>query len=160
VGAVTGFLLFNAPHPWRGQRRTFMGDTGSLVLGFVIVWFSIALTQPAGDKVPPVVMLWVVGLVLLDVFTVTVRRIIRRRDPAAPDRAHIHHLLLRRGYSVRESLLILLAGNAILGAVGTAGWWLGLPEFALFMAFLALGLLYLALFLYPGRLMRWTRRRA
>lgn len=159
LGAVIGFLLFNAPHPWHGRRRTFMGDTGSLVLGFVIAWFSIELAQRPGEAVPPVVMLWVVGIVLFDLFTVTVRRLIRRRDPAAPDRAHIHHLLLRRGYTVGQTLAILLAINALLGATGAIGWAIGLPEHVLFAAFLLLGALYLAVFLFPARFMRITRRR-
>lgn len=160
LGAVIGFLLFNAPHPWHRRRRTFMGDTGSLVLGFVIAWFSIELTQRPGESVPPVVMLWVVGIVLFDLFTVTVRRLIRRRDPAAPDRAHIHHLLLRRGYTVAQTLAILLAINALLGAAGTIGWAIGLPEHVLFAAFLLLGALYLGVFLFPARFMRIARRRA
>lgn len=160
LGAVAGFLLFNAPHPWRGRRRTFMGDTGSLVLGFVVAWFSIDLTQRPGAAVPPVVMLWVVGVVLFDLFTVTVRRLIRRRDPAAPDRAHIHHLLLRRGYTARETLLILLTVNALLGVIGTTGWSVGMPEYVLFAAFIVLGVLYVAIFLFPARFMRIARERS
>ncbi|MCS7046994.1 MAG: undecaprenyl/decaprenyl-phosphate alpha-N-acetylglucosaminyl 1-phosphate transferase, partial [Gemmataceae bacterium] len=132
IGALLGFLFFNAPHPWRARHRVFMGDTGSLVLGFVIVWFSIELTQRRGPSVPPVVMLWIVGLVLFDVFTVTVRRLLTRRDPAAPDRAHIHHLLLRCGSSERRARATLLLANALLGAVGVAGWAYGASERALF----------------------------
>lgn len=159
LGAVIGFLLFNVPHRWRRSRRTFMGDTGSLVLGFVIAWFSIELTQRPGKSVPPVVMLWVVGIVLFDLFTVTVRRLIRRRDPAAPDRAHIHHLLLRRGYTAGQTLAILLASNALLGVAGTIGWAVGLPEHVLFAAFIVIGLLYVAIFMFPARFMRIARRR-
>lgn len=158
IGAIAGFLVFNLPHPWRGRRRTFMGDTGSLVLGFLIAWFAIDLTQRETHAVAPVVMLWVVGLVLFDVFTVTVRRLIRRRDPAAPDRGHIHHLLLRRGLSVRQTLVVLLGANALLGAIGTAGWAAGLPDYVLFAAFIGVGVVYLALFLFPGRFMRIARR--
>ncbi len=160
LGAVTGFLLFNAPHPLRGRRRIFMGDTGSLVLGFVVAWFSIELTQRPGTAVPPVVMLWVVGIVLFDLFTVTVRRLMRRRDPAAPDRAHIHHLLLRRGYTATQTLLILLAANALLGVIGTIGWSVGLPDYALFGAFVVVGVLYVAIFLFPARFMRIARERS
>jgi len=158
IGAIAGFLLFNAPLPWRGDRRVFMGDTGSLVLGLVVVWFSIDFTQRADNTVPPVVMLWIVGVLLLDVFTVTARRILRRRDPAAPDRAHIHHLLLRRGYSATRTMLILLAANAALGAIGVFGWRSGVSETVLFFAFFALGLIYLAVFLYPGRWLYGRRR--
>lgn len=157
IGGILGFLAFNAPFRWRGAR-TFMGDTGSLVLGFVVVWFAIDLTQQHAAVVTPVTMLWVVGLVLFDLFTVTVRRLIRRRDPAAPDRAHIHHLLLRRGISTGRTFLILLTANAGLAAVGTVGWLCQVPERYMFAGFCALGLLYVALFLFPARFMRMRRR--
>jgi UDP-GlcNAc:undecaprenyl-phosphate GlcNAc-1-phosphate transferase len=158
MGAVFGFLLFNAPHPFRGRRRTFMGDTGALVLGFVVAWFTVEFSQRSSGGVPPVVMLWVVGVVLFDVFTVTVRRVLRRRDPAAPDRAHLHHLLLRRGHTPTQALVTIVATNAALGLIGTVGWQAGLSERTLFIAFFVIGLTYLALFLYPGRFMRWARR--
>ena len=53
-------------------------------------------------------MLWVLGIVLMDVFTVTVRRLARRRSPMAADRDHIHHMLLRRGYSAWQTLGLLV----------------------------------------------------
>ena len=162
MGALAGFLLFNLPHPWRGHRRTFMGDTGSLVLGFVVAWYSIGLTQGArqgaGAAVPPVVMLWVTGIVLFDLFTVTIRRVLRRRDPAAPDRAHVHHLLLRRGMSPAHAVAFLLVVNLGLGAMGTLGWAVGVPETWLFAGYVVVALVYLGLFLFPARLFR--RRRA
>ncbi len=158
LGALAGFLAFNLPHPWRGSRRTFMGDTGSLILGFVMAWFSIDLTQRPLAHVPPIVMPWVMGIVLLDLATVTLRRLIRRRDPALPDRAHIHHLLLRRGHSATDTLLMLLAANVFLGLIGTALWRLGVPDSASFGLFLLLAAIYLAIFLLPTRLWRLLPR--
>jgi UDP-GlcNAc:undecaprenyl-phosphate GlcNAc-1-phosphate transferase len=160
LGAVLGFLLFNVPHPWRGRWRTFMGDAGSLVLGFAVAWFTIDLTQRRGGAVPPVVMLWVVGLVLFDLFTVTVRRLLRRRSPVAADRAHIHHLLQRCGLSSRATWAVLVAANVMLGAIGTIGWRAGVPEPALFAGYLALGLAYFAAFIRPRWLIRRYRRAA
>jgi UDP-GlcNAc:undecaprenyl-phosphate GlcNAc-1-phosphate transferase len=154
LGALAGFLLFNLPHPWRGARRTFMGDTGSLILGFVVAWFSIELTQRPGARIPPVVMLWVVSVVLLDLLTVTLRRILRRRDPALPDRGHVHHLLLRRGYSARRCLVVLLGADCVLSLVGTVLWQAGVPDYLSFGAFLAVAAAYLGLFLFPSRLWR------
>jgi UDP-GlcNAc:undecaprenyl-phosphate/decaprenyl-phosphate GlcNAc-1-phosphate transferase len=159
LGALAGFLLFNLPHPWRGARRTFMGDTGSLILGFVVAWFSVDLTQRPGAHVPPVVMLWVVGVVLLDLLTVTLRRIIRRRDPALPDRGHIHHVLLRRGWNAGQSLVWLLGANVVLGLAGTLLWRLGVPDYASFGGFLIVAALYLGLFLFPSRLWRLLPKR-
>lgn len=158
AGGVTGFLLFNLPHRWRGRQRVFMGDTGALVLGFVIAWFSIALSQAPEGRVPPVVMLWVVGVVLFDVFTVTVRRVLRRRDPASPDRAHLHHLLLRRGHSPRRALALIVGANAALGLAGTILWRAGASESLMFVLFMLLGIAYVALFLYPARVLRMARR--
>jgi len=159
IGAVLGFLLFNAPHPWRGRRRTFMGDTGSLVLGFTVTWFTIELTQRQDVAVPPVVMLWVVGLVLFDVFTVTVRRLLQRRDPVAPDRAHVHHVLQRCGMSVVQTWVVLLACNTALGTIGTVAWWVGVPEQFLLVGFILFGCAYFAAFFRPGRLLRLVNQR-
>jgi UDP-GlcNAc:undecaprenyl-phosphate GlcNAc-1-phosphate transferase len=157
LGALGGFLLFNLPHPWRGHRRTFMGDTGSLVLGFVVAWYAVGLTQGYGPTVPPVVMLWITGIVLFDLFTVTVRRILRRRDPAAPDRAHIHHILLRRGLSPARVVTLLLGANVALGAIGSLGWAAGVPQTWLFATYLAVAVAYLGMFLFPARLIRRRR---
>ena len=131
-----------------------MGDTGSLVLGFVVAWFSITLTQRSGDHVPPVVMLWVTGVILLDLLTVTLRRILRRRDPALPDRGHLHHLLLRRGLSTGEALALILVANLVLGGIGIALWLLGVAEYTSFGAFLMVTAAYLVAFLFPTRLWR------
>jgi len=159
LGALMGFLLFNVPHPWRGRRRTFMGDTGSLVLGSAVAWFSIELTQRQGAHVPPVLMLWVVSVVLFDIFTVTVRRVVRRRDPTSADRAHLHHILMRCGFSPTVTTALIVFGNMAMGAIGTLAWRLGAPEPALFTGFIAIGLAYVGLFLYPARLLRRMRRR-
>lgn len=136
-----------------------MGDTGSLVLGFMVAWFSIELTQDGPDAVPPVVMLWVVGLVLFDVFTVTVRRLLQRRDPVSPDRTHVHHVLQRCGMSTVQTWIALLLCNALLGAIGTAGWRLGVQDDILCGAFLLVGFAYFVIFFRPGRLLRWSAQR-
>ena len=158
LGAVLGFLPFNVPHPWRGRWRTFMGDAGSLVLGFAVAWLTIDLTQRRPAAVPPVVMLWVVGLVLFDLFTVTVRRLLRRRSPVAADRAHIHHLLQRCGFSSRVTWVTLIALNVLLGAIGTIAWRGGVSEPVLFGAYLALGVAYFAALIRPRWLIRRFRR--
>jgi UDP-GlcNAc:undecaprenyl-phosphate GlcNAc-1-phosphate transferase len=157
LGAVAGFLVFNLPPPLRVGHRTFLGDTGSLILGFVVAWFSVDLTQRATAHVPPVVMLWTTAVVLFDVFTVTVRRLVRRRDPALPDRGHLHHLLMRRGYSQCVVLGIILGAQALLATVGLVLWRGGAPEVVSFALFLAAGGLYVLVFFFPGRYWRMRR---
>ena len=158
AGAVVGFLFFNLPWPLRGEHRTFMGDAGSMVLGFAIAWFSVSLTQQNMNNVPTPTMLWVLGLLLMDVFTVTVRRLARRRSPMSPDRDHIHHILMRRGYSPRAVLALLVAANALMAAVGTALWRLDVPDWWIFWSFLAVCAAYFAFFFMPFRLYRLRAR--
>jgi len=158
AGATFGFLLFNLPWALCGRHRTFMGDAGSMVLGFAIAWFSISLTQNNAVNVPAPVMLWLLGILLMDVFTVTVRRLARRRSPMAPDRDHIHHILLRRGYSPRATLVILVGANAVLAAIGTVLWVLKVPDWWIFWSFLVICAIYFALFFMPFRLYRRRAR--
>jgi UDP-GlcNAc:undecaprenyl-phosphate GlcNAc-1-phosphate transferase len=136
-----------------------MGDAGSLVLGFAVAWFTIDLSQGAGAIVPPVVMLWVVGLVLFDLFTVTVRRILRKRSPVAADRGHIHHLLQRSGLSDIGAWAAILSANVLFGAVGAILWRAGVAEPALFAGYLAAAFVYFAAFIRPAWLLRLARRR-
>ena len=158
AGAVIGFLFFNLPWPLRGRHRTYMGDAGSMVLGFAIAWFSISLSQHHVEAVSPPTMLWVLGLLLMDVFTVTVRRLARRRSPMSPDRDHIHHILMRRGYSPRATLAVLVSTNALLALIGTSLWRLGVPDWWIFWSFLLVCAGYFALFFLPFRLYRFRAR--
>ena len=154
AGAIIGFLFFNLPWPARGEHRTFMGDAGSMVLGFAIAWFAVSLTQQNLNNVPPPTMLWVLGLILMDVFTVTVRRLARRRSPMSPDRDHIHHILMRRGFSPQAALLVLVGANTVLAIIGTSLWQLGVPDSWIFWSFLLVCVAYFAMFFMPFRLYR------
>lgn len=157
AGAIAGFLFFNAPWPWRRDAwRTFMGDAGSMALGLTVAWFSIELSQRSEAAVAPVVMLWVLAVPLLDLFTVTIRRIIRRRDPALADRGHIYHVLMRRGWAPRQTVLTLVITQALLATLGVTLWAAGTPQWLLFAMFLAVATAFVAAFLFPGR---WLRRR-
>uniref|UniRef100_Q474S6 Glycosyl transferase, family 4 n=2 Tax=Cupriavidus TaxID=106589 RepID=Q474S6_CUPPJ len=160
-GALLGFLFFNAPHPLRGGKRVFLGDAGSLMLGFALAWFSVELSQPvynAGQHVPPVVMLWVFGFILIDLLSVVLRRAVLGRNPLSADRTHLHHLLLRLNVSPPLVVLIILLSNLLLGLLGVAGWKLGLPERFLFLGFVLTALAHLVAMRNASRFLRRLRR--
>lgn len=159
-GGIIGFLLFNLPSPVR-RGLVFLGDAGSLLLGYAISWFAVQLSQPqynGGGYVPPVVMLWVVGLILIDLLAVVVRRAIKGRNPLSADRTHLHHLLLRIGFNSRQAVWVLLASNFVFGLIGVGAWKLGVPESLLFVAFLALTCLHLLMMRRAWVLIRWAHR--
>jgi UDP-GlcNAc:undecaprenyl-phosphate GlcNAc-1-phosphate transferase len=134
------------PNPLRRSRRVFLGDAGSLMLGFAIVWFAVELSQPAYNEkrhVPPVVMVWVVGLLLIDLLAVVTRRIFSGRNPMSADRTHVHHILSRMGMSQNAVIWTILISNALLGLIGVVAWKLGVPESWLFLSLLVLTVAHL-----------------
>lgn len=160
-GALLGFLFFNMPNPLRGKKRVFLGDAGSLMLGFSIVWFAVELSQPAynaGRHVPPVVMLWVVGFVLIDLLAVIARRVVSGRNPLSADRTHLHHILGRMDLSPRLVVWVILGSNVLLGMVGVSAWKLGMPESWLFLAFLAVAIIHVSIMQNAARFLRRSRR--
>ena len=97
--------------------KTFLGDAGSKLLGFITVSLILAATsqQIGGVKlIQPVTALFVVGLPLYDMVSITLRRTLRGVNPLGADRSHIHHLLKALGFSDLRALAIILAlGSSI-----------------------------------------------
>ena len=134
-GAIAGFLVFNLRFRWQPRARAFLGDAGSLMLGFALGWYAIDLTQGANRTFPPIAALWVVLLPLADCVSLMTRRLRARKSPFVADNRHIHHYLLARGFTHSQTLAILLGATSLFGAVGFFGWRLGVPEPALFWPF-------------------------
>jgi UDP-GlcNAc:undecaprenyl-phosphate GlcNAc-1-phosphate transferase len=134
-GAIAGFLLFNLRFPWQPRARAFLGDAGSLMLGFALGWYAIDLTQGPNRTLPPIAALWVVLLPLADCVSLMTRRLKARRSPFVADSRHIHHYLIARGFTHGQTLAILVCASALFGAVGFFGWRLGVPEPVLFWPF-------------------------
>jgi len=128
VGAALGFLAFNfAP------ASIFLGDSGSLVMGFVLAATAITGWQKGATALATGVPLLIFALPIADSALALLRRSVARpadgrsvrtilRQIAEPDRQHIHHRMLAMGWSVRRTVLILYTITAILSllALGTA----------------------------------------
>ena len=99
--------------------KIFLGDAGSMLIGYLLAWALISMSQTPGTQLSPVNVLWCVALPVFDTFAVMYRRMRQGRSPFKPDRGHIHHILLGLGLAPRATLavLILLAtGLALIGA--------------------------------------------
>jgi len=149
VGAATlAFLAFNAPLARRAHA--FLGNGGSLVLGCVVAWAVIRLSQGPTRAFAPVTALWLFAVPLIDTVSVLWRRLSERMSPFAADHSHVHHLLMRGGRTARATWGLLLVAGLATTAIAIAGELLRVPESLRFAAFL------LAAFAYHA----WARRMA
>lgn len=138
AAAVLGFLLWNLRRPGLPRARAFLGDAGSTVLGFVIAWTAIRLTQDPTHPVSPVLGPWTIALPLIDCVALIVRRRRAGHSPFAADRNHLHHLLLDAGYAPSAIALGLMALSASLGLAAAVALRLGVYRPLLVLAFLVL----------------------
>lgn len=102
LGSTLGFLVFNF-YP----AKLFMGDTGSLFLGYMISVLSImGLTKSAAifSLIIPVIIL---AVPIMDTIFAIVRRIVKKQPLSKPDKYHLHHCMLRLGFSHRQSVIII-----------------------------------------------------
>lgn len=140
-GALVGFLPFNF-----SPAKTFIGDTGSNFLGFMLAVVSIlgvAKTYTAAVIVLPVIVL---GLPIFDVLFAIVRRIIKGKSIKAvfmPDKGHLHHKLVAKGFTPKQAVLILYGLSASLGMFAIilfdSGIWKALSFLLMIIATVAIG---------------------
>ena len=101
--------------------KTFLGDAGSRLLGFIVVCLLLAAASAQvgnGKIIQPSTALFLVALPLFDMVFTTLRRIIRKGSPFAADRGHIHHLLQDLGFSDRRALVLIVAMSVSLNFLG------------------------------------------
>ncbi len=117
IGALIGFLISNMNV--LPPKKVFLGDAGSMMLGFFIAWMLIFYSQPPSKHgLPPSLALWVVAIPVADTLALCLRRILSRRSPFSPDRKHLHHICLRLGLSPLQSLTIICMLSIVSYIVG------------------------------------------
>jgi UDP-GlcNAc:undecaprenyl-phosphate GlcNAc-1-phosphate transferase len=137
LAVVMVFLFFNRPAVEGSKRhRIFMGDAGSMFLGFVLCWFFIRLSQGEARVIDPVTSLWIFAIPLIDTVSQMFRRLLKGESPFKPDRLHVHHLLLEKGYTAKQTVLILFSIASLLAALGLVAQYFDWSQMMMFYAFL------------------------
>lgn len=109
-GALAGFLRYNF-----NPASIFLGDSGSLFIGFVLAALSVLGTQKATTAVAIVVPILAFGFPMVDTAMTMGRRMLSRKPVFQGDSEHIHHMLLARGWSQRRAALVLYGVCALFG---------------------------------------------
>lgn len=109
AGAGFGFLPYNF-----NPAKIFMGDTGSMFLGYMLACISVQGLMKTYTVISFAMPILVLGLPIFDTIFAIVRRVVTGRSIMSPDRGHLHHRLLDMGFSQRQTVAILYTLTAIL----------------------------------------------
>lgn len=144
LGGLLGFLRYNT-YP----ARIFMGDGGSQLLGFTMGVLAILVTDSSRGPFSPSLAFLLLGLPFLDTLGVTGQRLAEGRSPFIGDRAHIHHKLLRAGFTHYEAVTVIYAIQAsMLGLAYLLRWQ---SDMLIVPLYLAIAGSVLVLFIAAGR---------
>lgn len=158
ISAMFPYILLNLGV--FGQRyKVFMGDAGSTMIGFTIIFLLLQSTQGWGHPMNPVTALWIIGMPLMDMIAIMYRRMRKGMSPFAPDRQHLHHLIMRSGFSSRQAFILITFSAALLAFFGVAGErWLHWSDAVMLLLWNGLFLLYSYVLKGIWRVARFMKR--
>ncbi|MDZ4730659.1 MAG: MraY family glycosyltransferase [Xanthomonadales bacterium] len=140
--SVAGFLMFNARFPWNPKARAFLGNSGSLLLGFVLAWFFILLGNGPKQVFMPMTAVWLFAVPLLDTSTLIWTRWRQGRSVFKADNYHLHHAFLRAGFSVEATWLAITGLALMLATIGVTIELSSLPGQYSFYVFMVVAFTY------------------
>jgi UDP-GlcNAc:undecaprenyl-phosphate GlcNAc-1-phosphate transferase len=123
-------------------QKIFMGDAGSMFVGLSVIWLLTMGTQGEQASFRPVTALWICAVPLMDMLAIVARRYKNGKSPFKPDRDHLHHILQRAGLSARQTLVAISSLAVVMSAIGLAGEYYNVADFALLFGFLVMFVLY------------------
>ena len=132
AGSILGFLFYNF-----NPASIFMGDSGSMFLGFVLATTAMQTNQKASTAVAVMIPCIALGLPIMDTLLAIGRRAIRGRPLFQADKEHIHHKLMDRGLTHRQAVLVLYGFCTVLGAAALVLTYANSSQSALLLVVLA-----------------------
>lgn len=158
IAATLPYILLNLGI--LGPRyKVFMGDAGSTLIGFTVIWILLQSTQGESHPMNPVTALWLIAIPLMDMIAIMYRRLRKGMSPFSADRQHIHHLIMRAGFTPRQAFVLITLSAAILAAIGVIGEHLSfVPEWVMLILFFFAFLLYGVCIKRAWRVARFIKR--
>jgi len=138
---ILPYVLFNLGLLGR-ERKVFMGDAGSMLIGFTVIWFLLLSTQKGDAPLRPVTALWLIAVPLMDMAAIMIRRIRRGDSPFKPDREHLHHIFQRLGLNNTQILCAICSIAIAFSAFGIYAEIVGIPEYIMLILFLVCFFIY------------------
>ncbi|MGY3944231.1 UDP-N-acetylglucosamine--undecaprenyl-phosphate N-acetylglucosaminephosphotransferase [Aeromonas tecta] len=154
---VIPYIVLNLGFPFGVRRKVFMGDAGSMLIGFTVIWVLLQGTQGPKAQMNPVTALWLIAIPLMDMVCIMVRRTRKGISPFKPDREHLHHICLRVGLSSHQALIMICSVAALLAAAGIALEYGALPEWLSLFLFIIVFFLYYTVINNIWRILSWIK---
>ncbi|HIF9071221.1 TPA: UDP-N-acetylglucosamine--undecaprenyl-phosphate N-acetylglucosaminephosphotransferase [Photobacterium damselae] len=159
VTALIPYIMLNLGFPLGHRFKIFMGDAGSMFIGFSVVWMLIRGTQePSIVAFKPVTALWLIALPLMDMATIMIRRMRKGHSPFKPDREHLHHIFQHMGLSPLMTLFVICLMASICALVGIWADINGVAESTMFIGFLCLFFVYFTVINYVWRIAAFIKK--
>ena len=140
---VMAFLTLNLRSWWNKRVLTFLGDSGSTLLGFLLAWILIESSQGSESVIQPVYALWFFALPLIDTVSLLIRRPLSGKSAFTPGLDHFHHRLIRAGFSKKQTVLIMYGFASIAASIGVFSHFVGLDDSVMFWLFMLIFGLYM-----------------
>lgn len=156
---VVPYIVLNLGFPFGIRRKVFMGDAGSMLIGFTVIWVLLQGTQGQKAQMYPVTALWLIAIPLMDMVTIMVRRVRKGHSPFKPDREHLHHICLRAGLSSRQALCFICLLSLFFILIGIVLELMAVPEWLSLLLFIGIFILYFWTLNSVWRLLAWLRKR-
>ncbi len=145
------YLIFNFAIKPLAPSKVFMGDAGSMFIGFSIGAFAIYFSQKAEYELAPTTVLWFVALPLYDMIATMIRRMRKGQSPFYPDRTHLHHLLIHLGLSGKQALAAIVMFATTLGGIGVLIDSYKIENYYSFAGFVLIFTIYLQVILHAWK---------
>ncbi|TLX45308.1 undecaprenyl-phosphate alpha-N-acetylglucosaminyl 1-phosphate transferase [Pseudoalteromonas phenolica] len=158
IAAIIAFLMFNLRWPSKKLGKVFMGDAGSMVIGFTVIWLLLVGVDENVSAFRPVLALYLIAIPLMDMVAIMIRRIKKGTSPFKPDREHLHHIFERAGQSRRRALVTISIVAFIIAAIGLCMELLGVDEWKMFLVFCLLFMVYNYCLIHVWKILSWIRK--
>lgn len=148
VVSTIPYLFYNVSTRNPRGKKIFMGDAGSMYMGLTVIWLLALCTQETElgkATFRPVTALWLIAIPLMDMLAIMTRRLREGSSPFKADNGHIHHILIRKGLSSRQTLWFISGVSIAFAFVGIVSEIWQVSEFLMLVFFLLSFLTYYVL---------------
>ncbi|WP_045493737.1 UDP-N-acetylglucosamine--undecaprenyl-phosphate N-acetylglucosaminephosphotransferase [Vibrio hyugaensis] len=143
------------------ERKVFMGDAGSMMIGFTVIWLLLGVSQTGSSEplMRPVTALWLIAVPLMDMAAIMIRRVRRGDSPFKPDREHLHHIFQRLGLGPKQTLIAICFIASLYASFGIYGEAKNISEVTMFSLFILCFIIYTSILAYIWKITSYIRSR-